>query len=118
MVTVLCATKEFNDPVLQYLSDDFRAYDGSTNSRSSRSDFLDTHRNARLVNKNEKQPIEVGNVDLDLLRGKADIWVQCKLVDLHRGMRGEIVYKLSWERRKDSWMCIRSTNLSGVREWP
>lgn len=117
LATVVCVTKEFEDSVLGHLSDDFRSVDERGTRKLDRTQFLEFHRNTTMTLPDGDVPVEVSSAELDELRGRAIIWLQCRRCFSRGGLQGECVWQLLWERRKGRWVCVKKTEMCGVSEY-
>ena len=112
---VLYRTKEFDDPVLDRLSKDFKTVQQDDGRVRDWATCLHQLRsgNSRFM---QKEVLDI-STDVDELKGRAKVWMTLR-VHYHCETPANVcVTALDWARRGQRWMCVKRTAVRGLENF-
>ena len=112
---VLYRTKDFSDPVLDRLVKGFKTIQGDDGREFDWDSCVYelTEGESRFI---RKEVIHV-STEVDELKGRATVWLTLRVSKHHETSANQFVSVLSWERRREQWMCVKRMSMRGLGDY-
>lgn len=112
---VLYQSHNFEDPVLDRLTSDFKSVQEDDGQVTDWETTLNDLKNG--YSRNVRKEILDICTDVDELAGRATVWMHLRVHHHGTTPANLCVTSMHWERRKHKWMCCKRTSVRGVQSY-